>query len=122
MSNLYHNQVSYNSYLFCCIKGLLTRSLRACRNSLQGLLLLYTPNLHTGTGLVERTIRTIKSLTKANMADSLTFEESIQLAIKTIRQTPHSRLKMTPFQMHFGRKPRTALTNLIGKPDCLLSN
>ena len=56
------------------------------------------------------------------MADSLTFEESIQLAIKTIRQTPHSRLKMTPFQMHFGRKPRTALTNLIGKPDCLLSN
>ena len=28
-----------------------------------------TPNLHTGTGLVERTIRTIKSLTRANMAD-----------------------------------------------------
>ena len=29
---------------------------------------------------------------------------------------------MTPFQMHFGRKLRTALTNLIGTPDCLLSN
>ena len=29
---------------------------------------------------------------------------------------------MTPFQMHLGRKPRTALTNLIGKPECLLSN
>ena len=80
-----------------------------------------TPNLHTGTGLVERLIRTIKSLTRANMADVLTFEESVQLAIKTIRQTPHSRLKMTPFQMHLGRKQRTALTNLIDKPECLLS-
>ena len=47
-----------------------------------------TPNLHTGTGQVERTIRTIKSLTRANMADGLIFEESVNLAIKTIRQTP----------------------------------
>ena len=81
-----------------------------------------TPNLHTGTGFVERTIRAIKSLSRANMADGLTFEDSVQLAIKTIRQTPHSRLKMTPFQMHLGRRPRTALTNLIGKSECLLSN
>ena len=77
-----------------------------------------TPNLHTGTGLVQRTIRTIKSLTRANMADGLIFEESVQSAKKTIRQTPHSRLNMTPFQMHLGRKPRTTLTNLIGKPEC----
>ena len=55
------------------------------------------------------------------MADGLIFEDSVQLAIKTIRQTPHSRLNMTPFQMHLGRRPRTALTNLIGKPECLLS-
>ena len=81
-----------------------------------------TPNLHTGTGLVERTIRTIKSFTRANMVDGLTFEDSVQLAIRSIRQTPHSRLKMTPFQMHLGRRPRTALANLIDKPECLLSN
>ena len=81
-----------------------------------------TPNLHTGTGLVERTIRTIKSFTRANMADGLTFEDSLQLAIRTIRQTLHSRLKKTPFQMHLGRRPRTALSNLIDKPECLLSN
>ena len=72
------------------------------------------PHLHSGTGLVERTI---KSLTRANMADGLIFEDSVQLAIKTIGQTPHSRLKMTPFQMHLGRKPRTALINLFGKPE-----
>ena len=81
-----------------------------------------TPNLHTGTGLVERMIRTIKSLTRANMADGIKFEDSVQLAIKTIRQTPHSRLNMTPFEMHSGRKPRPALTNIIGKSECLLSN
>ena len=81
-----------------------------------------TPNLHTGTGLVERTIRTIKSLTRANLEDDLTFEESVNKAIKTIRQTQHSTLKMTPFQLHYGRKPRTPLTNLIGQPNCLLTN
>ena len=52
-----------------------------------------TPNLHTSTGLVERTIRTIKSLTTATLEDGLTVEESVQLAIETIRQTSHSRLK-----------------------------
>ena len=46
------------------------------------------------------------------MADGLILEDSVQLAIKTIRQTPRSRLNMTPFQMHLGRKPRTALKNL----------
>ena len=49
--------------------------------------ILCTPNLHTGTGLVERTIRTIKSLTRASLEDDLTFEESVNKAIKTIRQT-----------------------------------
>ena len=56
------------------------------------------------------------------MADGLIFEDSVQLAIKIIRQTPHSRLNMTPFQMQLGRKPRTALIYLIGKPEFLLSN
>ena len=46
------------------------------------------------------------------MADGLIFEGSVNLAIKTIRQTHHSKLNMTPFQMQFGRKPRTAITNL----------
>ena len=56
------------------------------------------------------------------MADVLTFEESVQLAIKTIRLTPHSKLNNTPFRMYLGRKARTAITNLIGKPESLLSN
>ena len=80
------------------------------------------PNVHTCTGQVERTIRTNKSLTRAIMAEGVIFEESVNLAIKAIGQTPHSKLNMTPFQMHFGQKLRTATTNLIGKLDSLLSN
>ena len=56
------------------------------------------------------------------MANGLIIEESVQLAIKTNRQTPHSKLNMTPFQMYLGRKPRTAITNSIVQPECLLSN
>ena len=81
-----------------------------------------TPNLHTGTGQVGRTIWSIKSLTRANMTDGLSFEEGVQLAIRTLRQTPHTRLNMTPFQMHYGRKPRTAKTNFIEQSQCLLSD
>ena len=56
------------------------------------------------------------------MAYGLLLEKSVNLAIKTIRQTPHSKLNITMFLMHFGRKPRTAITKLIGQPECLLSN
>ena len=72
--------------------------------------------------MVERTIRTIKSLTRANLEDGLTFEESVSMAFKTIKRKPHNTLKMTTFQLHYGRKPRTPITNLIGQPACLLSD
>ena len=38
------------------------------------------------------------------MIDGVTFEESVQMASKTIRQTPHSRRNITPFQLNLGRK------------------
>ena len=66
-----------------------------------------TQKLQKGTGQVERMIRTIRSLTKANLVDGLTLEESVQLAIKTMRQALHSKLN---------------ITNRIGQPACLLSN
>ena len=56
------------------------------------------------------------------MEDGLTFVEIVSMAVKTFRQTPHNTLKMTPFQLHYGRKPRTPITNLIGQPACLLSD
>ena len=56
------------------------------------------------------------------MPDGLTFEKGVQLADRTIRQNPHTKLNMMPFQMHLGRKPPTVITNLIGQPEYLLSD
>ena len=56
------------------------------------------------------------------MADGLTIDESVQLAIKTIRQTCHTKLNMKLFQMHSGRNPRSTIPNLIGQPEYLLFN
>ena len=81
-----------------------------------------TPNLHTGTGLVERTIRSIKDLIRTNLQDGLNFTDSVKLAVKTMRLTPNSRLKITPFELHMGRKPRTPITNIVNGEKCLLSN
>ena len=72
--------------------------------------------------MVERTIRMINLLTRAKFKDGLTFEEIVQLAIRTVRQTPLSTLKVTLFQMHFGRKRHTPFSNLIGQTTCLVSN
>ena len=35
---------------------------------------------------------------------------------------PFKTLKMTPFQLHYGRKPRTPIPNLNGQPACLLTD
>ena len=71
-----------------------------------------TANLHTGTGLAERTIQSLKNLLKANLEDGTNLRNSLDKALNLLRFTTHSELRKTPFELHFGRKPRTKLTNL----------
>ena len=71
-----------------------------------------TTNLHTGTGLVERTIQSLKNLILTNLEDELNLRESINRALYVLRFTKHSETKKTPFEIQFGRAPRTRLTNL----------
>ena len=71
-----------------------------------------TANLHTGTGLAERTIQSMKNLLKANLEDGTNLRNSLDKALHLLRFTTHSELQKTPFELHFGRKPRTKLTNL----------
>ena len=71
-----------------------------------------TPNLQTGTGLVERTIQSLKNLTKANLEETLNLRESLNKALYVLRFTIHSETKKTPFELHFGREPGTKLFNL----------
>ena len=72
-----------------------------------------TPRIHTGTGAVERAIQTMKNLIVANLEDNLCLTECVNRALKVMRFTIHTGLKLTPFELHHGRKPRTELTNLV---------
>ena len=71
-----------------------------------------TPNLHTGTGLVERTIQSKKNLVKAYLEKKQNLVESLNKALYLLRFTTHSEIKKTPFELHFGRKPETKFSNL----------
>ena len=65
---------------------------------------------HRGSGLVERTIQTIKRKLGTEQLDPNfgNFKEVLHRIIEDIRKSNHSTLKKSPFEMHFGRKPNTA--------------
>ena len=71
-----------------------------------------TVNLNTATGLAERTIQSLKNLLKANLEDGTNLRNILDKTLYVLRFTTHSELQKTPFELHFGRKPRTKLTNL----------
>ena len=71
-----------------------------------------TPNLHTGTGLVERTIQSLKNLIKTNFEQTQNLRESLNKTLMVLRFNTHSETKKTPFELHFGREPGTKLSTL----------
>ena len=81
-----------------------------------------TPRIHTGTGAVERAIQTMKNLIVANLEDNLCLTECVNRALKVMRFTIHTGLKLTPFELQHGRKPRTELTNLVKDGKSFLSD
>ena len=70
-----------------------------------------TPGIHTGNGTEKRAIQTLKNLIITNMEDGVSLTESVNRALRVMRFTIHTRLKLTPFELHHGRKPRTELTH-----------
>ena len=60
--------------------------------------------MHTGTGAVERAIQTINNLTVENVGANLCLTECVNRAIKVMRYTIHTGLKITPFELHHSRK------------------
>ena len=69
--------------------------------------------MHTGTGAVKRAIQTLKILITANLDDNACLTECVNRALNVICFTIHTGLKITPFELHHGRKQRTKLTNVI---------
>ena len=62
---------------------------------------------HRGSGLVERSIQTIKlKLGTAKLDPNFgKFKETIQQIVEDIRKSNHCVLKKSLFELHFGRKP-----------------
>ena len=56
------------------------------------------------------------------MEDELCLTECVNRALKVMRFTIHTGLKLTPFELHHGRKPRTELTNLVKDGKSFLSD
>ena len=76
---------------------------------------------HRATGMVERLIQTKKRKLGVMAIDPLWSSEDITTIvsniIQNIRLIPNRLTKITPFEAHFGRKPSTALSNIVTKPN-----
>ena len=73
---------------------------------------------HRATGMVERTIGSIKNyvLTYLQENKNYKFGAMISRALSALRFVPHSKTKLTPFEASHGRQANTALRNLTKKP------
>ena len=86
-----------------------------CKN-LNIKLIYGTPYMHTATGLVERGIKTLKDLMPTNLEDNCNLNEALYRSLMVMRTTIHSKIKESPFERHYGRKPRTELTSYLNLP------
>ena len=66
-----------------------------------------TPYIHTPTGLVERDTRTLKEYLRTNLEEGHNINDALGRSLNVMRTTGHSSIKETPFERHYGRKPRT---------------
>ena len=69
-----------------------------------------TPHLHTGTGMVERTIQSLKNLIKTNLEEIRNSQESSNKAQYFLPFFYTLVIKETPFELDFGREPGTKLS------------
>ena len=72
-----------------------------------------TPFIHTPTGLVERGIKTLKEYLRTNLGEGYNINEALGRSLNVMRTTVHSSIKETPFERHYGRKPRTEIHNYL---------
>ena len=72
-----------------------------------------TPYIHTPTGLVERGVKTLKENLLTNIKAGERLGKALDLSLDVMRKTPHTKLKKSAFELHYGRKPNTEITNLL---------
>ena len=77
--------------------------------------------MHTGNGVVERSIQTRKILRIANLEDGLNLTGSMNQALRVMRSRIYAGLKITLFELHHRRKPRTEIKNIVNNGITFLS-
>ena len=73
---------------------------------------------HRATGMVERTIGSIKNYVLTNLQENRNYKFGLMIfrALSALRFVPHSKTKLTPFEAYHGRDAIMALRNLTKKP------
>ena len=73
---------------------------------------------HRATGMVERTIGSIKNFVLTYLRENkhYKFGEMISRALSALQFVPHAKTKLTPFEAYHGREVNTAICNLTKKP------
>ena len=83
-----------------------------CKNNF--IKLIYrTPYIHTPTGLVEQGVCTLKENLLTNVKAGEPSGKAWDLALNVMRNTPHTRLRKSAFELHFGREPNTESSNML---------
>ena len=72
-----------------------------------------TPYIHTPPGLIERGVKTLKEKLITNIKAGERFSKALDLSLDVMRKTSHSRLKKSAFELNYGRKPNTEISNLL---------
>ena len=73
-----------------------------------------TPYVHTPIGMVERQIRTVESYVRPFLLEKNDLKHAVRRAMKVLRCSENSIIKMLPFEKLTGTKPRNTVNNCLG--------
>ena len=57
----------------------------------------------------------MKQLVKTFLSEKFGLKESVRRALGNLRLKPHSKIKLTPFELQFVQKPNTEIRNTVAK-------
>ena len=72
-----------------------------------------TPYIYMPTGLVERGVRTLKENLLTNIKAGERFGKALDMSLDVMRETPHTRLKKSAFEIRHSRKQNSGISNLL---------
>ena len=72
-----------------------------------------TPCIRTPTGLIDQGVRTLKENLLTNIKAGEPLGRALDLALNVMRNTPHTRLRKSAFELHFGRGSNTEWSNML---------